>query len=114
MSRRPEIGDTIELGPTLTGTANAHPACLKTPDGAEHHHGVVRTVKQGEPIHGDALLAEPTGEPGKFKVVDRFDGATAPSATKAAGSGPAQVASEDYRDGWDRIFGAKRAEGLPS
>jgi len=38
-----------------------------------------------------------------------------PSRTSALGSsGPSQVATDGYRDGWDRAFAKKKTGGAPS
>lgn len=108
MTRKPEVGDLLFVGPEAQ--PRLHPCVTKTPDN-QHHAGYVRPIRSGESILGDTVLTEPTETPGCFKVIDKIN---PHGETKAAGNGPAQVATEDYRDGWDRIFGAKRIPSLPS
>lgn len=65
--------------------------------------GFVKKVENGEPLYDGAVLLESRpGEPGAFNVLSTY---------KAEKSGPAQVATKDYRDGWDRIFGGSTVVG---
>lgn len=59
----------------------------------------MRRVRDGEPIlPGEALARR--GEDGVIRVIH--------GTVKA---GPAQVATESYRGGWDRIFGGTQPVG---
>jgi hypothetical protein len=104
---RPKSGDTLYVGPGIDGV---HPCVTKTADN-QHVPGRVRALKHGENIIGEALITQPTDEPGIYKVVDTIQGQAAPETPKAT-NGPAQVATDEYRDGWERIFGAKPAVGV--
>lgn len=65
--------------------------------------GFVKQAKEGEPLYDGAVLLEPRGqEPGAFNVVSTY---------KAQKSGPAQVATNEYREGYDRIFGGSQPVG---
>lgn len=86
------------------------------PSGVGHHVlrkrgeqielGAVRPMEEGKPIHGEVVRLEPREEPNLYDVhvehagpkVRREDGA------RAERSGPAQVATDDYRKGWNRLF----------
>jgi hypothetical protein len=83
--------------------------------------GVVRTMEEGKPIHGEVvrLHARPE-QPLVYDVEVQLDaraqkpaGDAAPTDDVAASAGdrtgPAQVASEPYREGWDAIWGAATA-----
>jgi len=83
--------------------------------------GEVRPAKEGQPLQGGELVKlEP--RPDAPCVCDvqvlheaRRTDAPAPRAAAAASTGrPAQVATEDYRVNWDRVFGSKRAKTDPS
>jgi hypothetical protein len=64
-------------------------------------HGAVHPMKEGQPAPpGAEILKLESNDGNGFKVT-----------TLLAGSGPAQVANEKYRSGWDNIFGAKTTVG---
>ena len=77
--------------------------------------GEVRPVKEGQPLQGGELVKlEPRADAPcvcdvevlhEGKRVSR-DAEGAPEPTGR----PAQVATEDYRMNWDRVFGATRAK----
>lgn len=67
--------------------------------------GAIRELETGKPIHGQVVRLERRREhPLLFDVKTELDTTTAPAVT-AARSGPAQVATEEYRTNWDAIFG---------
>jgi hypothetical protein len=76
--------------------------------------GEVRPVKDGQPLQGGELVRlEPRSDaPSLCDVHVLHEGSRATTADPSAEvSGPAQVATEDYRLNWDRVFGpAKRAK----
>lgn len=63
--------------------------------------GVFEKKNEGEPISSDAQMLQltPLG-PDVFEVENEY-------SMSEGLSGPAQVSTEAYREGWDRIFGAK-------
>ncbi len=67
---------------------------------------LVRRAEEGQPIHGELVRLTPRDEPLLFDVDVLYD----PKADEGAAgeSGPAQVATPDYRKGWDRVFKKKR------
>lgn len=93
------------------------------PSGIGHHvlrkrgerleAGSIKPLEEGKPIHGDLVRLKPREEPGLYDVQVEH---TAPQATDVAGrapeerSGPAQVANDDYRRGWNRLFGASKSK----
>lgn len=90
-------GDTAVLGPALPGgkrVAFRHTADHKA------MVGVVSPVKEGEALRPGAIILEPKeGCEGVYDVTDI-------EKLKSGGkSGPAQVATKSYREGYDRIFG---------
>jgi hypothetical protein len=65
--------------------------------------GELRPAKEGQPLHGELVsLRAREGQPRVFDV----DVLHARPKTIAARSGPAKVASDAYRAGWDAVFGA--------
>jgi len=76
----------------------------------------LRALEEGRPIVGEVVTLAPRQDnPRVCDVKDSYrvpGAASAPAATPAsaralAHKGPAKVATEAYRDGWDEIFGKK-------
>jgi hypothetical protein len=91
--------DFIVLGPeTPHGQA-----CIRHRPDESIHVGVLRSVKEGVPIVAGAELVKvrPAGD-GTYDVTSIYGGSSEESS-----NGPAQVATDEYRDGWDRVFGSK-------
>lgn len=91
--------DFIDLGPEL---APEHYAAVRERGGATEPI-VVRKVREGESLTDDALVLEKTDHPNRFAVTE--------VRALRAGHGPAQVASPQYRENFDRIFGGKQEVG---
>lgn len=71
--------------------------------------GILSSLEHGAPIHGEVLRLSPREEtPGlcDVEVVHATESA-ASRATDDVSSGPAQVATEAYRAGWDSIWGGR-------
>jgi hypothetical protein len=68
--------------------------------------GQMADVKEGEPIRGEVVKLKPRQESPRLFDVEVVVPREEPAAAQAR-SGPAQVASERYRRGWDDIFGAR-------
>src|SRR5437868_6481451 len=63
--------------------------------------GELRALKEGKPITGEIVSLEPRkANPRVCDVKSSY----APSAPSAPKKGPAQVASEKYRENWDEVF----------
>ncbi len=79
--------------------------------------GALRPLVEGQPIHGDVVRLRPRREhPFVFDVdtvlaTPRPPDGPAPAAQARTAKGPPQVASESYRDNWDRIWPARRDPG---
>jgi hypothetical protein len=70
--------------------------------------GVAQPLAEGRPITGEVIsLRRREDVPFLFDVKTELDGAEA----RPAGDGPAQVATESYRKGWDAIWGRRPARG---
>jgi hypothetical protein len=93
------------------------------PSGIGHHvirkrgerleAGSIKPLEEGKPIHGDLVRLKAREEPGLYDV--QVEHAAVPATDVAAKgteerSGPAQVASDDYRRGWNRLFGASKSK----
>jgi hypothetical protein len=66
--------------------------------------GEVRPLVEGKPVHGDVVSLKPReGEPRICDVHVEY-------AKSEAKDGPAQVATETYRDNWEATFGSKRTK----
>lgn len=72
--------------------------------------GEVRPLKEGQPlVAGEVVTLEPRKDaPALFDV--HVQHTVKPEGKKTAHSGPAQIATEEYRASWDRIFGSKPSE----
>lgn len=71
--------------------------------GDELSVGQVRPVVEGAPLHGELLKLEPREGTPLFDVQVLYE--PPPSAER---SGPAQVATQRYRRGWDAVFHKNR------
>jgi hypothetical protein len=91
-----DCGDEIVLGPDLgDGT---RPAIRHTAD-HRMEAGLVRQVKDGEPLPEDAMY------------VERIEGNRYSCKPALEHKGPSLAATPEYRNGWDRIFGGRQEVG---
>lgn len=107
MAKTPKI-DRVHLGPYVgSNTRVAVRDC-----GDSSHLAFVSPAPDGTPIpdHADLIrLGEPDSESGGWQDVTTLYGS---GDRRATTGGPAQVATDAYRDGHDRIFGKKPTVGL--
>lgn len=73
--------------------------------------GLVTPIEQGKPIHGEVVTLQPRREfPLICDVKVEYSPADAQSAStshsRAITKGPGQIATDEYRTNWDRIFQA--------
>lgn len=66
--------------------------------------GELRAAKDGQPIHGELVRLEQRPESDRLYDVEVLAEGPKPPAVGPR-KGPAKVANEAYRDGWDQIFG---------
>lgn len=107
MAKVPKI-DRVNLGPHVG--PNTRLAVRQSDEGS--HLAFVSPAPDGVPIPDSTELihlGEPDNDDGGWQDVTTLYG---PSDRRATSGGPAQVATEAYRDGHDRIFGKKPAVGL--
>ncbi len=70
--------------------------------------GAIRQLEEGKPVHGEIVRLQRRDEhPLLFDVNVLAD--TRPQ--RAGGSGPAQVASDAYRENWEAVFGGAKKDG---
>lgn len=70
--------------------------------------GELRALKEGKPITGEIVSLEPRKE--NPRVCDVKSSYAPPSEGKK--KGPAQVASEKYRENWDEVFAPRSNRSL--
>jgi hypothetical protein len=98
-----------------------------TPDGAVHvirrrgdqlEAGALQPLREGMPIQGEVVSLRPRESFPLLCDVDVLYTPPAaasmpkPAARPARRKGPAQVATDDYRDNWDSIWNRKKTEAL--
>ncbi len=96
--------DVVVLGPPTADGAGVH--VLRARD-EKIETGELRALQEGRPIVGEVVSLEPRKE--NPRVCDVRSSYAPPSTAAAATAhkGPARVATQAYRDGWDEIFGQK-------
>ncbi|MES1157927.1 MAG: hypothetical protein ABUL67_02390 [Haliangium ochraceum] len=71
--------------------------------------GLLRPMREGKPITGEVIsLSQREDQPLLFDVKSEFGGDAPAAETRLPGDGPAQVASDAYRKGWDAVWGRRR------
>jgi hypothetical protein len=97
--------DVVLVGPERDGGARP---VLRLREGAVEL-GELRAAQEGKPIHGELVRLSPRDEHPQL-----FDVEVVVPRPREAGArkGPAKVASDDFRSGWERTFSKKRE--LPS
>ncbi len=77
--------------------------------------GEIRAVQEGRPLHGDVVRLKPREDNQRLFDVEVLMSREELRSKGALGhAGPAQVATDAYRENWEAIFGARRARELPS
>ena len=68
--------------------------------------GLLRPLREGKPIEGEVIRLTPRREaPLLFDVKTELPD---PRGARATTEGPAQVATDAYRRGWDAVWGGRR------
>lgn len=99
--------DVVVLGPPTADGGGVH--VLRARD-EKIETGELRALQEGRPITGEVVTLEPRKE--NPRVCDVRSTFSPPSSVKGSAAaaphkGPARVATQAYRDGWDEIFGQK-------
>jgi hypothetical protein len=105
----PLAQDVVILGPPTADGAGVH--VLRARE-ETLEAGELRALEEGKPITGEIVTLSPRKD--NPRVCDVKDSYRPPSLSAAthkalAHKGPAKVATEAYREGWDEIFGKKPA-----
>lgn len=104
-------GDRMVLGPEIGD--GSRPCVRHLPD-HRVQTGFVRPLKDGQSVNGcDEILAVSyDSQHGDYEVESVYDPGHSPTGvSQATSKGPAKVTSNEYRTGYDRIFGSKQAVG---
>ena len=110
--------DVVLLGPPTADGAGVH--VLRARD-ERIEAGELRALQEGRPITGEIVTLKPRGSnPHICDVMDSYvpsgSASSAPQASLAqlGHKGPAKVATDAYREGWDEIFGARPKASGPA
>lgn len=77
--------------------------------------GEIRAAKEGRPIHGDLVRLKQRKEHDRLFDVETIVSRDETDQQRLPGhAGPAQVATDAYRENWEAIFGARDEPGLPN
>ena len=69
--------------------------------------GIIQPLEEGKPISGEVISMSPRDDvPFLFDVTTQVE-APKVETTETPASGPAQVATDSYRKGWDAIWGRR-------
>lgn len=94
-----ERGDELQMGPCVDGDARLF--VRHKPD-HERVMGVMRPVREGEPLTGNVFSVEPKDPAnGVYHVKD----IPIPTPAGASKEKPAMANSREFLDGWERTFG---------
>jgi len=108
---KPSSPDVVLLGPPTADGEGVHVLRARE-DRVEA--GEVRPLKDGASIHGEVVKLTPRQDtPHVCDVEVRYAPPASTGSTTVRtmrGKGPAQVATRDYRNGWEEIFGASKAD----
>lgn len=98
--------DVVLLGPKTADGDGVH--VLRARDtGIET--GELRNVTESKPITGELVTLQPRKDnPRICDVTESFQ----PNTLPARGKGPAQVATQAYRDNWDEVFASRKRADL--
>lgn len=96
--------DIVLLGPPTADGAGVH--VIRARD-ERVETGELRALQEGRPIVGEIVTLKPRdSNPRVCDVTESYAPRGAQTA-QLGHKGPAKVANDAYRDGWDEIFGAK-------
>jgi hypothetical protein len=91
--------DVVLLGPPTADGAGVHVIRARE---ERIETGELRAIQEGKPITGEIVTLAPRKD--NPRVCDVKDSYRPPAMSSH--KGPAKVASEAYREGWDSIFGS--------
>ena len=105
-AKKKKAGDVaLVVGPTED--RKGYQVLRKRADADTVEMGTLRPLEEGKPIEGEVVgMKQRKEHPMLFDVKTHFD-PTQDDAV-ARGAGPAKVASDKYRQGWDAIWGKRK------
>lgn len=105
--------DVVLLGPPTADGDGVH--VIRARD-TQIETGELRNVVEGRPLTGELVTLQPRKDnPRVCDVTDSFKAAPAPEGASQhppRGKGPAQVATQAYRDNWEEVFAARKRADL--
>lgn len=104
--------DVVLLGPPTADGDGVH--VIRARD-ERIETGELRNVVEGKPLTGELVALQPRKDnPRVCDVTESFKANAAPSAPPPPprGKGPAQVATQAYRDNWDEVFASRKRADL--
>lgn len=96
--------DVVLLGPPTADGAGVHVIRARN---ERIETGELRALQEGRPIVGEIVTLKPRdSNPRLCDVTESYTPSAVPTA-QLGHKGPAKVATQAYREGWDEIFGTK-------
>jgi len=96
--------DIVLLGPPTADGAGIH--VLRARD-ERIEAGELRGLQEGRPITGEIVTLQPRQDNPRLCDVKQSYSPPAGATLQLGHKGPAKVATEAYREGWDEVFGTK-------
>jgi hypothetical protein len=96
--------DVVLIGPPTADGAGVH--VLRARE-ERIEAGELRGIQEGKPITGEIVTLQPREDNPRVCDVKQSYAPPTTASLPLGHKGPANVASEAYREGWDEIFGAK-------
>ena len=87
-----DADDTMILGPEVDPGVNLYIRRR----GDQTDCGLVRSVKEGEPLYDEALMLQRRGSGPVYDVTPVF-----------AGNSRSKPTTDEYRNGWEKVFGKR-------
>ena len=103
--------DVVLLGPPTADGAGVHVIRARE---EKLETGELRALQEGRPITGEVVALSPRKDnPRICDVTDSYRATPQRDDRAVAHKGPANVATDAYREGWDEVFGKKRSSSAP-
>ena len=102
--REPPAKDIVLLGPPTADGAGVHVLRARN-EGIEA--GELRGLQEGRPITGEVVTLQPRKDNPRLCDVKSSYSPPGAATLQLGHKGPAKVATEAYREGWDEVFGSK-------
>ena len=96
--------DVVILGPPTADGAGVHVIRARE---ERIETGELRPLQEGRPIVGEIVTLKPRDSNPRLCDVTESYTPSSPHKAQLAHKGPAKVATQAYREGWDEIFGTK-------